>query len=51
LPHEFVLQQLDEIIFVIHNQNTRHHFDNIARLPPNTKTARLKPRDEIETAK
>src|SRR5674476_1696154 len=46
---EFVLQQLDEIVLVIHDQNTRHHADNLARLAPNTKTAGLNPGDELET--
>jgi hypothetical protein len=46
---EFVLQQLDEIMLVIHDQNTRHHADNLACLAPNTKTAGLNPGDERET--
>ena len=46
---EFVLQQLDEIMLVIHDQNTRHHADKLAHLAPNTKTTGLNPRDELVT--
>ena len=39
VPREFVLQQLDEIILVIHNQDTRAHADKIACPATNAKTA------------
>jgi hypothetical protein len=38
VPRELVLQQLDEIILVIHDQDTRHHAGNLTRLAPNAKT-------------
>jgi hypothetical protein len=42
LPREFVLQQLDEIVLVIHQQNPRRHAAKLARLAPSTTTVRLK---------
>jgi len=51
VPRKFVLQQLDEIILVIHDQDPRHHADNLARPVPNAKTVGLQPRDEMETEK
>jgi hypothetical protein len=36
------LQQLDEIVLVIHEQNPVRHTDKLARPAPTTTTARLK---------
>jgi hypothetical protein len=41
--------QLDEIQFVIHDQNARCHANNLACFAPDTKTARLNPGDKLET--
>ena len=49
LPRELVLQQLDEIVLVIHDQNTVRHAAKLAGSAPTTKTARLKRGDEMET--
>ncbi len=49
VPREFILQQLDEIVFVIHQQNPGRHDVNLARPVPFATTAGLKPRDELET--
>jgi hypothetical protein len=42
LPCEFVLQQLDEIVLVIHEQNPVRHAAKLAGSAPTTTTARLK---------
>ena len=42
LPREFVLQQLDEIVLVIHQQNPIRHAVKLAGFAPTTTTARLK---------
>ena len=42
LPREFVLQQLDEIVLVIHQQNPVRHAAKLAGFAPTTTTARLK---------
>src|ERR1039457_6137983 len=49
MPREFVLQQLDEVMLVIHDQNPRPHAHNLACLAPNAKTTGLNPCDERET--
>lgn len=43
--------QLDEIRFVVHNQDTRHHAARSASSTPTAMTGGLKPRDEMETEK
>jgi hypothetical protein len=42
LPREFLLQQLDEIILVIHDQNPVRHAAKLAGSAPSTTTAKLK---------
>jgi hypothetical protein len=42
VPRELVLQQLDEIILIIHDQDTRHHANTISQNRAKHKDGRVK---------